>query len=186
MMREILSRRFAPGKEDGRPDLIVVDGGIGQLNILTLVLRRLGIDGVATVGLAKSRVAKGMREAVVTRSDERVFLPGRKNPVVLRQNSPPLLLLAQIRDEAHRFAVTYHKNLRSKSALASLLDDVPGIGGKRKAALLRHFGSLKGIFAASPTELAGVPGISGKVAETLWQQLHPAGEAAPESSGKDK
>ncbi|HEY6837609.1 MAG TPA: excinuclease ABC subunit UvrC [Geobacteraceae bacterium] len=172
MMHEVLSRRFRPGEEDDRPDLIVVDGGIGQLNILCRVLEELNVEGVAAASLAKSRVRKGMMETEVRRTDERVFLPGRKNPVVLRQNSPPLLLLARIRDEAHRFAITYHKKLRGKSALASSLDEVPGIGPRRKKALLRHFGSLKGVGKASREELVQVDGISGELADAIWRELH--------------
>ena len=122
--------------------------------------------------LAKSRVRRAMTEAEVKRSDERVFLPGRKNPVVLRQNSAPLLLLARIRDEAHRFAITYHKKLRGKAALASQLEEIPGVGPKRRKALLRRFGSLKGVMAASQAELKEVEGISAELAGSIWQEFH--------------
>jgi len=173
MMREVLSRRFrGDAASGGLPDLIVVDGGIGQLNVLTAVLRDLGVEGVDAVGLAKSRVDKGMENATVERSDERVFLPGRKNPVVLRQNSPPLLLLARIRDEAHRFAITYHRNLRGKGMTGSTLDKVPGIGEKRRTALLRHFGSLKRLREALMEEIAAVPGMTGPAAQAVWRYLH--------------
>ena len=175
MMREVLSRRFAPGKEDGRPDLIVVDGGIGQLNILTGVLRELDVEGVAAAALAKSRVEKGMTEEEIERSAERVFLPGRKNPVVLRQNSAPLLLLARIRDEAHRFAITYHKKLRGRETLTSTLAEIPGVGEKRIKALLRHFGSLQRLRKAAPEEIAAVKGITGKVAGAVWRGLQATG-----------
>jgi excinuclease ABC subunit C len=173
MMREVLSRRFRRAEAEGdSPDLIVVDGGLGQLHILCAVLEELGISGVDAVALAKSRVRKGMANTEVERSDERVFLPGRKNPVVLRQNSAPLLLLARIRDEAHRFAISYHQKLRGKAALTSLLEDVPGVGPQRKKALLRHFGSLKKIREASQEELEQVPGISPALAAALWRELH--------------
>src|SRR6266567_1699445 len=176
MMREVLTRRFAPGKEDGRPDLIVVDGGIGQLNVLSRVLKELGIEGVAAAGLAKSRVVRGMTKAMVERSDERVFLPGRKNPVILRQNSAPLLLLARIRDEAHRFAITYHKKLRGKATVTSRLAEIPGIGGIRRKALLSHFGSLQKIREATVEELLVVKGMTRTAAEAVWGYLHGEGE----------
>ena len=173
MMREAFSRRLDPDGGGGElPDLILVDGGIGQLNILCGVLAELGVGGIDAASLAKSRVEKGMTAAAVRRSDERVFLPGRKNPVVLRQNSPPLLLLARVRDEAHRFAITYHKNLRGKAALTSQLDAVPGIGPSRRKALLRHFGSLKKVREASLEELRQVPGVSAEVGEAVWRHLH--------------
>jgi excinuclease ABC subunit C len=173
MMKEMLSRRFKPGTAaEDYPDLIVVDGGIGQLNVLTRVLEDLQIMDVDAAGLAKSRVDREMDATEISRSDERVFLPNRKNPVVLRQNSAPLLLLAAIRDEAHRFAITYHKKLRGKELLVSQLEQVAGIGSKRKKELLRHFGSLKKIIGATEEELRSVPGISASVAETLWQHFH--------------
>lgn len=169
MMREVLSRRF--GRGDEPPDLIVVDGGIGQLNILREVLKEVGVEGVDAVSLAKSRVERGGTESEIVRSDERVFLPGRKNPVVLRQNSAPLLLLAYVRDEAHRFAISYHKKLRGKSAIRSRLEDVPGIGTARKKALLTHFGSLRNLQSASVDELCEVKGMTRPVAEMLWSTL---------------
>lgn len=173
MMREMLSRRFKPGTAAGDyPDLIIVDGGIGQLNVLTHVLEDLQIRDVDAAGLAKSRVDREMDATEINRSDERVFLPNRKNPVVLRQNSAPLLLLARIRDEAHRFAVTYHKKLRGNELLVSRLEAISGIGSKRKKALLRHFGSLKKISEATLEELRQVQGISTTVAESLWKHLH--------------
>jgi excinuclease ABC subunit C len=173
MMYEVLSRRFAPDKDEGKPDLIVVDGGIGQLNVLTRVLQELVVTGIAAAALAKSRVEKGMNKEEIERSAERVFLPGRKNPVVLRQNSAALLLLARIRDEAHRFAITYHKKVRGKETLTSCLKDVPGVGEVRLKALLRSFGSLRKLQDASLEEIKGVKGITGNVAEMVWEYLHP-------------
>jgi len=172
MMREMLSRRFKPESAEDRPDLIVVDGGIGQLNVLNAVLEELGVEGVEAAGLAKSRVERSMESAELRRSDERVFRPGRKNPIVLRQNSAPLLLLARIRDEAHRFAVTYHKTVRSKVFTASELDQAAGIGAKRKKALLKHFGSLRKIKEASLTQLSEVEGMNESAAQKLWEHLH--------------
>ncbi|WP_298433669.1 excinuclease ABC subunit UvrC [Geobacter sp.] len=172
MMREVLSRRFAlKGAEEDLPDLIIVDGGPGQLNILTAVLRELQVEGVDAASLAKSRVERNMTEERVTRSDERVFLPGRKNPVVLRQNSPPLLLLAQLRDEAHRFAITYHQKLRGKGVATSVLDAIPGIGAKRRRELLRRFGSVRRLREASREELAATPSIPPALAEAIWRAL---------------
>lgn len=170
MMREVLTRRFSREGEE-RPDLIVVDGGIGQLNILTAVLKELGVEGVAAAGLAKSRVERDAASVEITRSEERVFLPGRKNPVALRQNSAPLLLLARIRDEAHRFAVTYHRTLRGKKSLSSPLDDIPGIGRHRKQELLRRFGSLKKLREASVEELTEVKGITKGLARSIREKL---------------
>jgi excinuclease ABC subunit C len=177
MMREVLSRRFKNGATDlDCPDLLLVDGGIGQLNVLTSVLDELRLEGVDAAGLAKSRVEREADAAEISRSDERVFLPGRKNPVVMRQNSAPLLLLARIRDEAHRFAITYHKKLRGRDLLTSQLDVVPGIGAKRKRELLRHFGSLTRLKAASLDDLQNVPGISDTVALAVWQHFRQKGD----------
>jgi excinuclease ABC subunit C len=172
MMREMLSRRFRAESTEDSPDLIVVDGGIGQLNVLSAVLDELGVQGVEAAGLAKSRVESSMESSELKRSDERVFRPGRKNPISLRQNSAPLLLLVRIRDEAHRFAVTYHKTVRSKALTTSELEQVPGIGGKRKKALLKHFGSLKGVKEATLEQLAEAEGMSGKAAQAVWEHLH--------------
>lgn len=172
MMREMLGRRFKPESTEDLPDLIVVDGGIGQLNVLSAVLVELGVLGVEAAGLAKSRVERSMESAELKRSDERVFRPGRKNPISLRQNSAPLLLLVRIRDEAHRFAITYHKTVRSKALTSSELEGVPGIGAKRKKALLVRFGSLKGVREATPEQLAQTEGMTGSAAQAVWEQLH--------------
>jgi excinuclease ABC subunit C len=172
MLQEVLSRRFRQGKDDiPAPDLIVVDGGIGQLNILVRCLKELGITGVAAASLAKSRVERRMTSAEIDRSAERVFLPNRKNPLVLRQNSPELLLLARIRDEAHRFAITYHKKLRGKATLRSELDNVPGVGDARRKALLKHFGSLAAIRKATVEELTAVKGITPELADKILSYL---------------
>jgi excinuclease ABC subunit C len=112
-----------------------------------------------------------MQRTTIERSDERVFLPGRKNPVVLRQNSAPLLLLARIRDEAHRFAITHHKKLRGKASLSSVLGEIAGVGEKRQKALLRHFGSLKRLKEATVEELMEVKGMTRAVSETIVEQL---------------
>jgi excinuclease ABC subunit C len=173
MMHEVLTRRFRDGAEgEDRPDLIVMDGGIGQLHVLTGILAELGIEGVAAAALAKSRVMRNMTGKEIERSNERIFLPGRKNPVVLRQNSAPLLLLARIRDEAHRFAITHHKKLRGKGAIASILADIPGVGVERRKELLRHFGSLRKLREASLEEIMQVKGVPRRVAEAVRNYLH--------------
>lgn len=173
MMRQVLSRRFtASGGGDPLPDLVLVDGGPGQLNVLTAVLDELGVAGPDAASLAKSRVEGGAAQEDVLRSDERVFLPGRKNPVVLRQNSAPLLLLARVRDEAHRFAITYHQKLRGRETLQPSVGRIPGVGEKRWKGLLKHFGSLKRVREATVEELMESPGISRGLAEDIWRHLH--------------
>ncbi len=135
MMYEVLKRRFARAKEEGSyPDLLVVDGGKGQLNVALEVLRELEINEVDAVGLAKMRVERAPQSPELVRSEERVFLPGRKNPVVLRRNSNALFLLQRVRDEAHRFAITYHRQLRRRERLRSVLDSIPGVGPTRRQA----------------------------------------------------
>jgi excinuclease ABC subunit C len=151
----------------------VVDGGIGQLNATLEIISELGlIERFDLVSLAKSRVARGTESASITRSDERVFLPGRKNPVILRQNSTPLLLLAAIRDEAHRFAIEYHRTLRSKEGIASGIEQIPGIGVKRRTALLTHFGSLQRLKEAGVEEIAAAQGMTRALAESVYTNLH--------------
>jgi excinuclease ABC subunit C len=171
MMREVLARRFRDGAAVEPPDLIIVDGGIGQLGILTAVMAELGINGIDLAGLAKSRIESDMSATALQRSDERVFLPGRKNPVLLRQNSPPLLLLARIRDEAHRFAISYHRKVRGKAALSSALDRIGGVGDVLKKRLLVQFGSVQGIRDASPEQLAAVKGVTQALAARIRQEL---------------
>ncbi|GMV42417.1 MAG: UvrABC system protein C [Myxococcales bacterium] len=174
MMHETITRRFKKGAETGDlPQLVVIDGGKGQLNAALQALTELDVVDVDIVGLAKSRIEEsgGTLSDAPTHSPERVFLPGQKNPVVLRQSSSELYLLARIRDEAHRFAITYHKLLRDKRTLKSPLDDVPGIGDARKRALLQHFGSLKRLRAATPEQMAEVPGIGPELAAAIARAL---------------
>ncbi|MDD5287008.1 MAG: excinuclease ABC subunit UvrC [Desulfuromonadaceae bacterium] len=177
MLREVFSRRFMEEsiQKNGLPDLVVVDGGIGQLNAASEIIAELGLAGrFDLVSLAKSRTERAAESATVEKSAERIFLTGRKNPVVLRQNSAPLLLLAAIRDEAHRFAIEYHRTLRSKGGIASGIDAIPGIGIKRRTALLTHFGSLQRLMEAGIDEIAAVAGMNRKAAEKLHQGLHHA------------
>ncbi len=183
-MFEVLTRRFRRAVEKGDyPDLLVVDGGKGQLNVAVQVLRELEIEAVDVVGLAKSRVTRAARDAELERSEERVFLPGRVNPVVLRRNSNALFVLQRVRDEAHRFAITYHRTLRGKERLHSLLDDIPGVGAERKKRLLRRFGSLKRVREASVDEIAEVPGIARRTAEDIYAALQ-ATPAEPEKTAE--
>ena len=173
MMLEMLKRRFARGKEDADlPDLIVVDGGRGQLAMALTAMAELGIDGVDAVGLAKMRVQAAARSTEIERSEERVFLPGQSNPVILKRNSNALFLLQRVRDEAHRFAITHHRKLRSRQTLYSALDRIPGVGGARKRALLRAFGSVKRIEAATLEELLQVPLMNQRIAQDILQALH--------------
>jgi excinuclease ABC subunit C len=177
MLREVFSRRFREEsiRKNGLPDLVVVDGGIGQLNAAQEIIFELGLAGrFDLLALAKSRTGPAAGSATVEKSAERVFLPGRKNPVVLRQNSAPLLLLAAIRDEAHRFAIEYHRKLRGKAGIASGIDSIPGVGPKRRIALLSHFGSLQGLWEAKVEEIAGVTGMNRGLAEKLHEVLHDA------------
>ncbi len=172
MMYEVLMRRYQRAvAEHDLPDLLVVDGGKGQLGVAVEVLRELTIDEVDVIGLAKMRTERAPFAEEVARSSERVFLPGRKNPVVLKPNATALFLLQRVRDEAHRFAITYHRSLRAKERLGSPLDSIRGVGPAKRKALLRHFGSLKRVRAAAPDELGQVSGITPALAEEIHRHL---------------
>ncbi len=140
-----------------RPDLMIIDGGKGQLNAVLEVARRCQVVDIPIVGLAKER--------------EEIFVPDRPESILLPRGSQALFLVQRIRDEAHRFAVEYHRKLRDKSMVASILDDVPGVGPKRRLALLKQFGSVEAIAEASVEELAAVPGMTHGVAEKLKAHL---------------
>jgi excinuclease ABC subunit C len=177
MMLEMLKRRFSRGKEAADlPDLIVVDGGKGQLAMALAAMSEVGVEGVDAVGLAKMRVQAAPRSVEIEKSAERVFLPGQSNPVILKRNSNALFLLQRVRDEAHRFAITHHRALRSKQTLVSALDRIPGIGGARKRALLRAFGSVQRIEQASLQELMQVPSMNERLAEEVLAALRQATE----------
>ena len=165
-MAEVLKRRFRKQKDEASyPDLLMVDGGKGQLNIATTILKELEcIDRLDVVGIAKKNEKKG-------ESEDKVYKPGRSNPINFGREGELLLLLQRIRDEAHRFAITFHRQRRKKRTLHSALDTVPGIGQKRKEMLLQHFGSIKKIRAATLEELSVLPGISQKLAEELKASL---------------
>ncbi len=173
MMLEVLRRRYRRAlEEDDFPDLLIVDGGKGQLQMAVRVLEELGITDLDVAGIAKSRLKVDQGNGKRHRSDERLFRPGRKNPVTFLPNSPALHILQRVRDEAHRFAITYHKNLRSKQALRSELEDIPGVGAGRRTQLLRHFGSLKQIREASLPELQSVPGLPDRIAKAVYDHFH--------------
>lgn len=163
-MAEVIQRRYARAKEEGTlPDLILIDGGKGQLNAALDVLIALGITDPDVIGLAKARSG----EEGSQREFERVFLPGVEEPVILDPTSSTTHLVARVRDEAHRFAITYHRKLREKKAVRSELDDIPGIGETRKKALLRHFGSVAKVRQATVEELADMKGMSKKAAVAI-------------------
>ncbi|HXV22165.1 MAG TPA: excinuclease ABC subunit UvrC [Desulfuromonadales bacterium] len=176
---EVLKRRLTRGlAEELLPDFILIDGGKGQLSVLTAVLGELGLVGrIDAAGIAKSRVLANVRGKAVEKSEERFFLPGRKNPVLLRQGSPALFLLERLRDEAHRFAIAYHRKLRGKAALHSALEDVPGVGPARRKVLLKHFGSVRRLREASLAELLAVPGLPEPVARTVYACFRNKGDA---------
>jgi excinuclease ABC subunit C len=164
MLYEVLVRRLRRGKMEGNlPDLILIDGGKGQLNVALEVLKELEIEGMDALSLAKKRKPE---EA------EKVFLPNRKEPIPLRGSSPASLLLQRVRDEAHRFAISYHKKLRGKEAFASILDGIPGIGKTKRRALLEEFGGMEGVAQASLEELAQAPGMTNSLARQVWEHLH--------------
>jgi excinuclease ABC subunit C len=225
MLHEVITRRLRRAIAEGSfPDLVVIDGGKGQLNAALAAAKDLGLSTspvtgipgapfVEMVGLAKSRLvetaALGTTRVVgrrarragrpgraglvadaaeakergfvseLARSPERVFLPGRKDAVVLRQNSAELFLLARLRDEAHRFAITFHRKLRRERNLQSSLEEIPGIGEGRRKALLRHFGSLRRVRDATAEELAAVEGFGPRQARVVHEFFHPPAPAAP-------
>lgn len=171
-MYEVLSRRLKRGlEENDLPDLLVIDGGKGQLASVHAAMKDLGVEKVDVVGLAKSRDQEVFdRDAESARSAERVFVLGRKDPIVLPQNSAEIFMLTRMRDEAHRFAITYQQKDLRKSRVRSALEDIPGVGEVRRKTLLRHFGSLKRVQEATIEELAEVVGPS--VAERVHAALH--------------
>jgi excinuclease ABC subunit C len=171
-MYEVLTRRFRrPADPDGdpawaRPDLLVIDGGKGQLGMAVAALTDLGVklggeDGLEVIGLAKER------ELDAGSAPDRIYRRNVKDSIALRQNSPELYVLARIRDEAHRFANTFHRDRRSKQTLRSELDSIPGIGATRRQRLLKHFGSVRDVRQATLEELAKAPGMNRKAAEAI-------------------
>ena len=173
MMYEVLCRRFEHSEADGwpLPDLLVVDGGPGQLKMAMNALQDLGVHDVEAVGLAKARTQDGDDRGPARRSPERVWLPERPHPVVLPQTSNEVYLLTRVRDEAHRMAVTFHRQRRGARTLTSELDRVPGIGPTRRKALLNHFGSVRALREASIAELCAAPGIGADTAARIREAL---------------
>ena len=163
MMKEVLVRwySYARDREEPLPDLIVIDGGKGQLSAALEALRIVGITDREVIGLAKAKGEKA----------ERVFLPGRSESIVMDPASPATHLLQRIRDEAHRFAIRYHRKVRGRELILSVLDDVEGVGETRKRALLKKFGSLEGIRTASIEAIASVSGMTRKLAEAVLRIL---------------
>jgi excinuclease ABC subunit C len=172
-MAQVIERRFARMRDvaddeydDGFavvPNLVVIDGGKGQLSAALAAMQRFDLPRVAVISLAK-RI-------------EEVFVPGSPDPVLLDPHSPGLQLLQRVRDEAHRFAVGFHRQRRDAAARESIFDTIEGVGPVRRRALLRHFGSAERVLAASQEELEGVPGVPAKTARAIYAQLHKAGRA---------
>jgi excinuclease ABC subunit C len=172
-MAEVLERRFAR-LSDGTgethdasfatsPNLVVIDGGKGQLSAALEAMKAFDLPRVAVIALAK-RI-------------EEVFVPGLPDPIVLSRHNPGLQLLQSLRDEAHRFALGFHRQRRESRGFASIFDDLDGVGPARRRALLNHFGSVEQMLAATPEELEGVPGVPSKTARRIYDQLHKAGRA---------
>jgi len=173
---EVLSRRLDRARQEGVfPDLILVDGGRGQLGILSGLLVAEGL----TAQIEVASIAKARREKVAgretLRSQERFFRPGVPAPILFPPGSAALRMLQRLRDEAHRFAITYHRQKRKARLLASQLEQIPGVGPKTRLALLRHFGSLRQLRAATMEALLAVPGIGVKSGRRIYDGLHPSG-----------
>ncbi|MGH7799334.1 MAG: excinuclease ABC subunit UvrC [Thermodesulfobacteriota bacterium] len=165
MMYEVLQRRLKRAEQEDweLPELILIDGGKGQLNIVHQVLSELGfLDKVKLASIAKGREAGEI---------DKIYIPGRKDSVPLTKNSQELLFLMRIRDEAHRFAITYHKKLRAKKAFESQLDVIKGIGKRRRETLLKHFGSISGIREASIEEISSIHGMNRGIAQEIKRYL---------------
>ena len=158
MMEELLTRRLKMVDSDPEPDLIVIDGGKGQLGMACGVLEKLNLTHIPIIGLAKEF--------------EEIYIPNSKRPIIIPKNNKALHLLQQVRDESHRFAITYHRKLRSKNIQASSLDDIVGIGKKRKISLLKEFGTIENIKNASVEDLAKIKGMNQKTAENVYNYYH--------------
>ena len=188
-MREVLRRRLSRLETEPAPDLLMLDGGKGQLNAVRAVLADLSIGDIALASLAKERDLEAASPRVRRHGGskrEKLFLPGVKDPLELKPESPATLLLQRVRDESHRFAIRYHRELRSKAGLRSILDELPGIGPVKRRALLRELGSLERIRNASAEELAAVRKISRADAEMISRFFAQAGgEPQTADAGED-
>lgn len=158
MMKELLTRRLKMIDTDEEPDLIVIDGGKGQLSMACEVLDELNLAHIPIIGLAKEF--------------EEIYIPNSKRPIIIPKNNKALHLLQQVRDESHRFAITYHRKLRSNNISESSLDDIPGIGKKRKINILKEFGTMDKVKNASVEELAKIKGMNEKVATNVYEYYH--------------
>lgn len=158
MMKELLTRRLKMIDTDEEPDLIVIDGGKGQLGMACEVLDELNLAHIPIIGLAKEF--------------EEIYIPNSKRPIIIPKNNKALHLLQQVRDESHRFAITYHRKLRSDNISESSLDDIPGIGKKRKINILKEFGTIDNVKNASVEELAKIKGMNEKVATNVYEYYH--------------
>ena len=147
-----------------RPDLVLIDGGLGQLGVARQVLEELGIRDVALIGVAKGPDRDAGRE--------HFHIPGRDRPMMLEPRDPVLYFVQRLRDEAHRFAIGTHRARRSKAIGANPLDEIPGIGPGRRRALLKHFGSAKAVSRAGVDDLKAVDGISAHMAQTIYDFFH--------------
>ena len=167
-MEQAITRRYQRIiKEEGvLPDVLLIDGGKGQLSSAAKIMRELQIEGVLLVGVAKGEGRKSGLETL--------FIEGRKMGIQMPANSPEMHLVTQIRDEAHRFAIAGHRAQRGKKQTKSILEEIPGVGAKRRSALLKHFGGLQGISAAGVRDLVKVPGINEDLAESIYSYLQKA------------
>ena len=165
-MREVLTRRYRKlvAGEGKLPDLVLVDGGKGQLGIAVEVFAELGLTDLPVVAVAKGEERKAGLEQLI--------IPGRAEPLILGADHPALHLVQTIRDEAHRFAIAGHRARRAKTRSTSPLEAISGIGAKRRQRLLTRFGGLRGLQAASVDDIAQVDGISRGLAEKIYQELH--------------
>ena len=166
-LREAITRRYTrAAAENDLPSLVLVDGGRGQLGVAVAALKDLGLDDLPCASIAKARAQEEGGH-----SPERFFIPGRMNPIVLPQSSPAVHLLARVRDEAHRFAITYHRKRRDTDTLRTQLEEVPGIGPKRARALLNQAGSVAKIREMEPGQIARLSGLSEKLAQAVYEHL---------------
>ncbi|MGZ5651867.1 MAG: helix-hairpin-helix domain-containing protein, partial [Usitatibacter sp.] len=166
-MRFALEKRYRKLADDGEgktPDLILIDGGLGQLNAAQSIMGDLGLHMIRMIGVAKGVERKP--------GNEQLFIAGEDEPRRLPSDHPALHLIQQVRDEAHRFAISGHRAKRGKARTASRLQEISSVGPRRRQALLEHFGGLQGVLAASIDDLSRVEGISRKLAERIYQELH--------------
>lgn len=174
-MRQAIERRFRRAVEENGviPDVLLIDGGAGQLAQAQAALADLGVENVLLVGVAKGEERRAGHEALIM-ADGRELRPGAA--------SPALQFIQQVRDEAHRFAITGHRGRRQKARMTSKLEDIPGIGPRRRASLLKHFGGLVGLKAAGEAEIARVEGVNAALAARIYANLH--GLALPDAAGE--